>query len=209
MSLSPGRDPPGSRDGVSRRVTLRHPTGLVHGTPIRGWDDNACNRFITKSALHSVGAGSGDFGHSPPILRRFHVLSRTDDLALLMGRVFVAALFLPHGFHMLMNFWSFAASLGAKGVPYSNAIAVLTVAAEVIGPLTLILGLWPRWTALALAVLTILTISIAYRSGMWGAVFLPRRNLDLYRNLAILGGLLFYFVSGPGAWSLRKESTRA
>ena len=49
------------------------------------------------------------------------MLSRTDDLALLIGRVFVAALFLPHGFHKLMNFWSFAASLGAKGVPYSNA----------------------------------------------------------------------------------------
>jgi putative oxidoreductase len=100
------------------------------------------------------------------------VLSRTDDLALLMGRVFVAALFLPHGFHKLMTFWSFAASLGAKGVPYANAVAVLAVVAEILGPLTLIIGLWPRWTALVLAVLTLLTISTTYRSG---AVFLPRR----------------------------------
>jgi putative oxidoreductase len=135
------------------------------------------------------------------------VLSRTDDLALLMGRVFVAALFLPHGFHKLMNFWSFAASLGAKGVPYSNAIAVLAVVAEILGPLTLILGLWPRGTALVLAVLTILKIATTYRSG-WGAIFLPRRNMELYRTLAILGGLLFYFVSGPGAWSLGKGTSR-
>jgi putative oxidoreductase len=135
------------------------------------------------------------------------VLSRTDDLALLMGRVFVAALFLPHGFHKLMNFWSFAASLGAKGVPYSNAIAVLAVVAEILGPLTLILGLWPRGTALVLAVLTILKIATTYRSG-WGAIFLPRRNMELYRNLAILGGLLFYFVSGPGAWSLGRGKRR-
>ena len=89
------------------------------------------------------------------------MLSRTDDLALLMGRVFVAALFLPHGFHKLMTFWSFAASLGAKGVPYSNAIAVLAVVAEILGPLTLILGLWPRGTALVLAVLTILELWLA------------------------------------------------
>jgi putative oxidoreductase len=135
------------------------------------------------------------------------VLSRTDDLALLMGRVFVAALFLPHGFHKLMNFWSFAASLGAKGVPYSNAIAVVAVVAEILGPLTLILGLWPRGTALVLAVLTILKIATTYRSG-WGAIFLPRRNVELYRNLAILGGLLFYFVSGPGAWSLGRGASR-
>jgi putative oxidoreductase len=135
------------------------------------------------------------------------VLSRTDDLALLMGRVFVAALFLPHGFHKLMTFWSFAASLGAKGVPYSNAIAVLAVVAEILGPLTLILGLWPRGTALVLAVLTILKIATTYRSG-WGAIFLPRRNMELYRNLAILGGLLFYFVSGPGTWSLGRGTSR-
>ena len=135
------------------------------------------------------------------------MLSRTDDLALLMGRVFVAALFLPHGFHKLMTFWSFAASLGAKGVPYSNAIAVLAVVAEILGPLTLILGLWPRGTALVLAVLTILKIATTYRSG-WGAIFLPRGNMELYRNLAILGGLLFYFVSGPGAWSLGRGTSR-
>ena len=74
-----------------------------------------------------------------------------------------------------MTFWSFAASLRAKGVPYSNVIAVLAV---------------PCWTALVLAVLTLLTISTTYRSG---AVFLPRRNVELYRNLAILGGLRFYW----------------
>jgi putative oxidoreductase len=141
---------------------------------------------------------------SPPNFGSCHVL--TDDLALLMGRVCVAALFLPHGFHKLMNFWSFAASLGAKGVPYSNAIAVLAVVAEILGPLTLIIGLWPRWTALVLAVLTLLKIATTYRSGLWGAVFLPRRNVELYRNLAILGGLLFYFVSGPGGLELGRRN---
>jgi putative oxidoreductase len=100
-----------------------------------------------------------------------------------------------------MTFWSFA----AKGVPYANAVAVLAFVAEILGPLTLIIGLWPRWTALVLAVLTLLTISTTYRSG---AVFLPRRNVELYRNLAILGGLLFYFVSGPGAWSLGGGTSR-
>ena len=79
-----------------------------------------------------------------------------------------------------MNFWSFAASLGAKGVPYSNAIAVLAVAAEILGPLTLIIGLWPRPTALVLAGPTLLKIATTYRSGLWGAVFLPRRNVELY-----------------------------
>ena len=80
--------------------------------------------------------------------------------------------------------------------------------AEILGPLTLIIGLWPRWTALVLAVLTLLKIATTYRPGLWGAVFRPRRNVELYRNLAILGGLLFYFVSGPGAWSLGGGTSR-
>ena len=72
--------------------------------PARG-DDNTCNRFITRSAIHSAARVLVMVGGSPPNLRRSNVLSRTDDLALLMGRVFVAALFLPHGFHKLMTFW--------------------------------------------------------------------------------------------------------
>jgi len=47
------------------------------------------------------------------------VLSRGEDLALLMGRVFVAALFLPSGFHKLMTFSAYAASLKAKGLPFA------------------------------------------------------------------------------------------
>ena len=86
----------------------------------------------------------GPLVDSPLNFGSCHVLSRTDDLALLIGRVFVAALFFsPRLSQALMNFWSFAASLGAKGVPYSNAIAVLAVVAEILGPLTLIIGLWP------------------------------------------------------------------
>ena len=46
------------------------------------------------------------------------MLSRSEDAALLLGRLFIAALFLPSGFAKLMAFSTFAASLAAKGVPY-------------------------------------------------------------------------------------------
>ncbi len=68
------------------------------------------------------------------------MLSRGEDLALLMGRLFVAALFLPSGFHKLMTFSAFAASLKAKGLPFAVLWAAVMVAAEVLGPLALIIG---------------------------------------------------------------------
>ncbi len=46
------------------------------------------------------------------------MLSRSENCALFLGRVFVAALFLPSGFSKLVAFSAFADSLRAKGLPY-------------------------------------------------------------------------------------------
>ena len=135
------------------------------------------------------------------------MLSRGEDLALLMGRLFVAALFLPSGFHKLMTFSAYAASLKAKGLPFAVLWAGVLVAAEVLGPLALVIGAWPRWTALALVAFTAVTLWINQRASFAGAVFRPRQNADLHRTLAIMGGLLFYFASGPGAWSWKSGSS--
>src|SRR3954465_8414299 len=81
------------------------------------------------------------------------MFSRGEDVALLLGRLFVAALFLPSGVNKLTTFSAYAASLAAKGLPYSTVIAAVLIAAEVLGPVALIVGAWPRWTALALVCL--------------------------------------------------------
>src|SRR5215213_10946105 len=103
-----------------------------------------------------------------------------------MGRLFVAGLFLPSGFHKIMTFSAYAASLKAKGLPFAVLWAGVLVAAEVLGPLALIVGAWPRWTALALVAFTAVTLWLNQRASFAGAVFRPRQNADLYRTLAIM-----------------------
>ena len=129
------------------------------------------------------------------------MLSRSEVAALLLGRLFVAALFLPSGYNKLMAFSSFASSLAAKGLLYPEIMAGVLVAAEFLAPLALIIGLWPRWTALALIGFTVATLWMTYGPSATGLIFRPRQNLELFQNLAITGGLLFYFASGPGGWS--------
>ena len=129
------------------------------------------------------------------------MFSRSEDWALLLGRLFVAALFLPSGFYKLLTFSTFATSLGAKDVPYPTVVAGLLVAAEFLGPLALIIGLWPRATALVLIVFTGTMIWMTQRTMGVGLVLRPRQNVEFYESLAIMGGLLFYLASGPGAWS--------
>lgn len=127
------------------------------------------------------------------------MLTRSEDAAPLFGRLLIAALFLPSGYSKLMAFSAFAASLAAKGIPYSTIVAGVLVAAEILGPLALIIGLWR--TALALIGFTAATLWMTYGSSMTGLVFRPRQNVDFFQNLAALGGLLFYYACGPGVWS--------
>jgi putative oxidoreductase len=134
-------------------------------------------------------------------LRRKLVLSRSEDLALLLGRVFVAALFLPSGFNKLMAFSSFTSSLAAKGMPYPAVLAGIMVAAEFLGPLALLIGLWPRWTALALIGFTGVSLWMSYGQSGLNMLLRPQQSVELFERLAIVGGLLFYFSSGPGGWS--------
>ena len=129
------------------------------------------------------------------------MLTRSEDAALLLGRVLIAALFLPSGYSKLMAFSSFATSLASKGVPYPEIVAGLLVAAEFLGPIALIIGLWPRWTAVALIGFTAAMLWLTYGPSMTGLVFRPRQNVEFFQNLAITGGLLMYFASGSGGWS--------
>ena len=129
------------------------------------------------------------------------MVNRSEDAALFLGRVFVAALFLPSGFNKLMTFSGVVTSLSAKGMPYPTIMAGVLVAAEFLGPLALIVGLWPRWTALVLIGFTAATLWLTHGPSVTGLVFRPRQNVDFFQSLAIIGGLLFYFASGPGGWS--------
>ena len=60
------------------------------------------------------------------------MLNRTEDVALLVARLLVAAMLLPSGIDKLLHFSRFVASLAAKGVPYAKVVAALDVAVEVI-----------------------------------------------------------------------------
>src|SRR5262247_4035598 len=88
------------------------------------------------------------------------MMNRVNDAALLVGRLLLAALFLPTGISKAMGF---AASLTAKGLPYADAWAVAAIAIEVLGPIALILGVIPRWTALALIAFVIMATATTHR----------------------------------------------
>ncbi|HEX2727908.1 MAG TPA: DoxX family protein, partial [Beijerinckiaceae bacterium] len=118
------------------------------------------------------------------------------------------SLFLPSGLGKAMEFGRFAASLVGKGLPYPELWAFAVVAAELGGALALILGVWPRWAAAALiafmAFTTWTTLRFSWPLPGWPLPGVARGQEAFYKNVAIIGGLLFYYVSGPGSWSWRR-----
>ena len=132
------------------------------------------------------------------------MLQQKEDIALLFARLFIASMFLPSGLEKLFNFRKFSASLESKGLPYSEVWAVLTAAIEVLGPIALIVGAWSQWTAVALIVFTLFTTWTTYKSAMFSLPFRNPQHPHFNKNVAVMAGLLLYFVSGPGAFSWRR-----
>jgi putative oxidoreductase len=129
--------------------------------------------------------------------------TRTNDVALLAARLAVAALFLPAGIGKLSGLSGFTAMLASKGVPYPDLLAMLGVAAEILGPIALILGVAPRLTAILLIGFTLVASLISHSFWTFAdAAQAAQQQTQFFKNVAIVGGLLFYFVSGAGAFSL-------
>jgi putative oxidoreductase len=127
-------------------------------------------------------------------------MTRTNDFVLLVARLAVAALYLPSGFSKLFGLSGFAASLAAKGVLFPEVLAFVGAATEVVGAAALVLGLAPRLTAVALVGFTVVATLISHRYWDFPEAARQAQQIQFLKNVGIIGGLLFYFVSGPGAF---------
>lgn len=128
-----------------------------------------------------------------------------DDIALLLGRIFLAALFLPSGVQKLSNFSGMTSLLSHQGLPNPQTLTLLAICVEIAGSVALILGVASRLTA----VLLILFVAAATVTShlYWlepSAALQAAQKIEFFKNVAIAGGLLFYFASGPGVLALEK-----
>ena len=126
----------------------------------------------------------------------------------LMGRLLLAALFLPAGLAKLSGFEGTVAYIASAGLPLPALAAAAALILEILGSLALMVGFQTRIVAAALAVFT-LVASIFFHA-FWAAA--PDQafvqQLLFFKNVGVIGGLLVLVSSGAGAWSLdaRKEA---
>ncbi len=126
----------------------------------------------------------------------------------LMGRLLLAALFLPAGLSKLSGFEGTVDYIGSVGLPLPTVAAGAALALEILGSVALIVGFQTRIVAAVLAVFT--CVASIFFHAFWAAA--PEQafvqQLLFFKNIGVIGGLLVLASSGAGAWSIdsRKET---
>ena len=124
------------------------------------------------------------------------------DLALLIGRVALAALFIPAGLSKLTDVGAFAASLEKRGVPLADVLAPLGAAVEFFGGIAVLVGVQTRAAALLLVVFTVVATFIAHRFWEFDGAARQTQQSQFFKNLAIVGGYFVLAVTGAGRYSI-------
>jgi putative oxidoreductase len=131
-------------------------------------------------------------------------LSPAQNVSALIGRILIAALFVPAGWAKLVGFAGTVGYIASKGItsPLSELSAAIAIAAELGLALLLLVGWKARWAALGLAVFTFV-ISFIFHN-YWGVPpeQLMAQRSNFFKNMAITGGLLAFAAFGAGAISL-------
>ena len=124
------------------------------------------------------------------------------DAALLVGRVLIGWLFLSAGWAKLMNIAGFVTYLTNLKVPNPAFWAWIAAPAEVLIGITLILGLATRYACLFTVLYLVIATALAHRYWEYPAAAQQNQYNHFVKNLAIMGGALFLFVTGGGRFSL-------
>lgn len=118
--------------------------------------------------------------------------------ALLVLRIAIAIFFITHGYGKLFGtapgLEGFTGMLAGLGFPAAGAMALLVGVAEFFGGIALLLGVFTRFSAFWLALISLVAWITVKGFG------LPAGDLDLLS----LGGTLALLFAGPGMYSVSK-----
>ncbi len=110
----------------------------------------------------------------------------------LVARVLMAYIFIIAGWGKVTAYQATSGYMESMGVP--AGLLPITILVELGGGLALLFGFQARFAALGLAIFSLIT-GFIFHSGVDDAV-------NLMKNLAIAGGLLFLVLHGAGKLSL-------
>jgi putative oxidoreductase len=127
-------------------------------------------------------------------------MNRFQPLGLLAGRLLLAYLFIDAGYGKIAGFAGTAKYMASKGMAMVEPLLVATIVIELVGGLMIAVGFKARWAAWVIFLFLIPVTAIFHPA--WAD---PAQAIAFNKNLAIMGGMLYLALVGPGRLSLDKS----
>jgi len=127
-------------------------------------------------------------------------MSQVQPWGLLAGRLLLAYMFVYAGYGKIANFAGAAKYMASKGMPMVEPLLVGAIIVELVGGLMLAAGWKARWAAWAIF-LFIIPATVIFHPA-WAD---PAQVISFNKNLAIMGGMLYVALVGPGRLSFDKS----
>jgi putative oxidoreductase len=129
-------------------------------------------------------------------------MNALENIGNLVGRIALAALFLPAGLNKLAAIEGTSGYFSSLGLPIVAVLVWLVIAIEVLGGIAILIGYQTRLVAIGLAIFTLLASIVGH--AFWAvpadAVFI--QQLLFFKNVAVVGGLLVLASAGAGSISI-------
>lgn len=122
-------------------------------------------------------------------------MERVAPYLILVGRVLLSIIFIQSGWSKIFGYAGTVEHMNAAGVP--GALLPLVILTELGGGFCVLLGLFTRYAAIALAGFCVLAAYFFhYHPGDMGQM------INFLKNITIAGGFLVLAGAGPGALAL-------
>jgi putative oxidoreductase len=128
-----------------------------------------------------------------------------NQTVLLVGRVLIALLFIVFGYLKLTNYGGTVNYFTKWGFPLPEVTSVVAIVFELGFGILLAIGWKARWWAWALALYVVIAAAVAHRYWTYDPAQTFTQMSFFYKNLAIIGGLLYIAAMGPGQYSVDKN----
>lgn len=129
-------------------------------------------------------------------------MKTSQDWLALAGRALIAYLYIPAGIGKITGFGGTVGYIASKGLPLPEVGAVIAIVVEVAVALALLLGWRTRFSALVLALFTLVAATLFHNYWALPPEQQMVQQLLFTKNLAVVGGLLGLAAWGAGALSL-------
>ena len=118
----------------------------------------------------------------------------------LVGRILLAFIFVQAGISQLGAIDATVTNMANHGIPLSNVLVWGAIALGIGAGLLLMIGLFARCAALALAIYT-LVLALLFHA-YWSAAEARAQHASFFGHLSMIGGMLCVVAFGAGAYSI-------